>query len=158
MIAGSQITWQCCSANAHIWRCCTAQLTLLLKKSIIHNGMCTRSRDLSVNHLISHLPYLGMLKPWVGTADHVTNLVISLAWEQTTVCVMSLTCTQLHTLSYVIPTAVSALGPWIRNSKIAQFFWRISLKNHETRCLWGRWIRWRCSFPLKVREVVENRS
>ena len=32
LILGSRLTWQCCSAHAHIWWCCKAQLTWLLKK------------------------------------------------------------------------------------------------------------------------------
>ena len=56
--------------------------------------------------LLCSCPYMGMLKPWLGTLDHVN----SLAWDRTPVSVMGVTCAQLHTLSYVSPTTVYSFG------------------------------------------------
>ena len=45
----------------------------------------------------------------------------------------------------------TAWWPWIRNSKIAQFYFdEFCTKMYVMQCFWGRWTRWKCPFPPKI--------
>ena len=128
LIVGSRLTWQCCSAHAHIWWCCPAQLTLLAKKSIY--GACSGSRDhcsitwSRITHIWScwSLHWVHLIT-WSGTWSHWPAVCVNYT-------AMSVTCTQLHTPCHPSPTTVysfSSMYQKLRNSEI--LFWRILSQN-----------------------------
>ena len=56
LILGSRLTWQSCSAHAHVWRCC-----LLSSPCFLTSPYIERAPWPPLNHVIWHHPYMGML-------------------------------------------------------------------------------------------------